>query len=178
MILRRTWLLPLGVPALLAGLTFPAASQAGPKPKPAPAPKPAMAGPAAAAQASFVQAQALRQAYLALAGANHDYNGHRVKAMRAVKDAVKILDDGVMKDGAAPLKAATRNGKAAVAAADKAAKATPMVHEAQPASDAALRQAGQVLLQVRPTLVANKQHNVLKHVDRAIKQINTALAIN
>jgi hypothetical protein len=181
MIVRRKLLslLLLGAPALLAGLTFPAPGQAHHKPKPRPpAPKPAPPGPAAVAPTRFEQAQALRQAFVALAGANHDYNGHRVKAMHAVKHAVKMLDDHVMRHGTAPLQAATQQGQAAVAAAEKAAKATRMVHEPQPASDAALGQAGQVLQQVRPALVANKQHRILKQVDAASRHINIALKIN
>jgi hypothetical protein len=179
MIVRSKLLsLPLGVAALLAGLALPAASQANPKPKPPPAPKPVPPGPAAAAQVRLEQAQALRPAYLALAGANHDYDGHRVKAMHQVKGALNLLNDHVMKNGTPAMKDATRAGKAAVARADKAAQGARMFHEPQPASDAALRQARQVLLQVRPGLVANNQQKVLKRVDEAMKQIHIALKIN
>jgi hypothetical protein len=192
MILRHKVLPLLGVSALLTGLTFPAGSQANPKPKPPPAsargkPKPAPAPPKAnpkpppapdpavvAAQVRLEQAQALRQAFLALAGANHNYLGHRVKAMGHLKGALAILDGHVLRHGTAAQKAATRRGMAAVAVAEKAAATAPMVHMPQRASDAALLQAGQGLLQVRPSLELNKQHDVRARVNRAIHHINVA----
>jgi hypothetical protein len=175
MILRLK-VLPLlvGVAGLLAGLTFPAAGQARPKPKSPPAPKPARPGAGAAAQLRLEQAQALRQAFLALAGANHNYNGHRVKAMGHLKQALAILDGHVLRHGTAAQKAATRRGRAAVAAAEKAASTAPMVHMPQRVSNTALLQAGQGLLQVRPSLVVNKQHDVHTWVNRAIHHINMA----
>jgi hypothetical protein len=87
---------------------------------------------------------------VALAAGNHDYDGHRWKAMHAVKAALVLLDNFVLKHDAAELKAATRHGRDAVAQAEEAAKRTPKVHEPQPASDALLGQAAQLLGEVAP----------------------------
>jgi hypothetical protein len=126
----------------------------------------------------FQEAQSLRQAYLTLAGGNHDYDGHRVKAMTAVRSALKILDGVVLKNGTSQQKAATTQGQAAVAKADAAAKQTPTLHEDQATSDKLLQQAAQTLTQVRATMVTNKQRpKVLGYVDTALSEIATALKI-
>jgi hypothetical protein len=193
MILRRTLLPLMGVAALLAGLTFPAGSQADPRPKPKPPPAPATGKPkppppppakpkpppapspaVVAAQVRLVQAQELRKAFVALAGANHTYHGHRAKAMHHVKEALTMLDRHVMTHGNGQQKAAIRQGRAAVAAAEKAAATAPVVHMPRRASDASLRQAGQVLRQVGPGLDLHKQHDVRGQVNHAIHHINVA----
>jgi hypothetical protein len=162
----------LGVSALLAGLAFPVESRAAGKPKP-PAAK---HGPAkSAVEMRFEEAQALREAFILLAGANHDYNGHRVHAMGAVKAAIKILDDAVEAQGSAKLKAAAAAGRAATARAEKAAHQARIVHEAQRASDLQLLKAGEMLAQVRDVLARNKQKKVLNHVDSAIHQVTMGL---
>jgi hypothetical protein len=126
----------------------------------------------------FQEAQSLRQAYMTLASGNHDYNGHRAKAMTAVRSALKILDGVVLKNGTAQQKAATTQGQAAVAQADAAAKKTPTLHEDQASSDKLLQQASQTLTQVRATMVTNKQRpKVLGYVDTALSEIATALKI-
>jgi hypothetical protein len=124
----------------------------------------------------FQEAQLLRQAYMSLASGNHDYNGHRAKAMSAVRSVLKILDDVVLKNGTAQQKAATTQGQAAVANAAAAAKQSPALHEDQGSSDKLLQQAAQTLTQVRATMVTNKQRpKVLGYVDTALSEIATAL---
>jgi hypothetical protein len=163
---------------LLAGLTVPAKcyAQAKPKAEPPPPKKPAK-NKDNSTELKLIEADELRGAYIAMAGGNHDYDGHRAKAMHAVREAIKILDAQVMEHGDAAQKAKTKQGDAAVALADKAAKATKMFHEPQPASDAALRGAAGTLLEMRKTLAERKQPKVLGHVDTAIKEINIALKI-
>ena len=125
----------------------------------------------------FEQAALLRKAFILLAEGNHDYNGHRVKAMHAVKAAARILDDSVLKHGTAQQKAATLKEKTAVAAAEETAKRIPVLHERQPASDAQLRKAATLLTETRASLARHKQHKVLAHVDTALKEINMALQV-
>jgi hypothetical protein len=173
---KLVWWPLLSVAALVVSLAFPVLSQADNKPKP-PAPKKGQANPAASTTLRFEQAQALRKAFIALAGANHDYNGHRVKAMRAVLDAVHLLDDHVMKHGTAQQQAATKKENAAVAQAEAAAKLAPMLREPQPASDLQLRQAGKLLVEVQASLAEHKQKPALGHVDTAIKEIGIALNV-
>jgi hypothetical protein len=184
MVSRRRPLPLLSVVALLVALALPAASQAQNKRKPPPPPPPQKQGKAppppsiAPGTLQFQEATVLRQAFVALAAGNHDYDGHRWKAMKAVKSALVPLDDFVLKNGTAQMKVATNQGRAAVASAEAAASKAPTVHEPQPASDALLRQAGQLLEQVRPALVANEQQHVFKEVDRAIREIKAALKVN
>jgi hypothetical protein len=89
----------------------------------------------------------LDDAYATLAQADHDYKGHRVWAMKQIELAVKELGGKI-----------SGNGKG---------------HEPQGTSDAQLR-AAQVLLQQAGGGLSGK---ALKHVNAAITQINTALAI-
>ena len=100
-----------------------------------------------------VQAQAaspaklLREAYVTLAKADHDYKGHRVEAMKQIEAAAKLLATDLRGDGKG--------------------------HEKQGVSDEQLRAARGILEQARGALKGKP----LKHVDRAIHQINVALKI-
>ena len=89
----------------------------------------------------------LDDAYATLAQANHDYKGHRVKAMKQIELAVQELGGKI-----------SGKGKG---------------HEPQGTSDAQLRAAQSLLQQAAGGLSAKP----LKHVSAAIAQINTALTI-
>ena len=178
MVVHRTLLPLLTVPVLLAGLLLAAESRADNKPKAQqPAANKNKSVPPLTEQIKFEEAAMLRNAFLMLAAANHDYNGHRAKAMHAAKTAFKILDGSVMKHGTAQQKAATTKENAAILNAEQAVKNTPTLHERQPASDTQLRKAAEKLAEVRPTVVTYQQKEILKHVDAAIKEIKTALTI-
>jgi hypothetical protein len=162
-------LLPLlTVPVLLAGLLLVPESRADNTSKPV---------LPLTEQIKLEQATLLRKIFISLAAANHDYDGHRVKAMHAVKTAFKVLDGSVMKHGTAEQKAAMVKENTAITKAEEAAKKTKTLHERQPASDTQLRNAASVLAEVRPTLVTYQQKEIVKHVDAAIKEIKTALVI-
>ena len=139
-------------------------------------PKPAL-DKAAVAELKLKEANVLREAYVALAAANHDYDGHRAKAMNQLQAAVKVLDEAVAKNGSAAAKAASAYENAVAAQAKRAAKATAPVHEDQRLSDAQLRKAAQMLADVRPSMNQVNQPVVLGHVDNAIKQLGIALKI-
>jgi hypothetical protein len=89
----------------------------------------------------------LDDAYATLAHADHDYKGHRVKAMKQIELAVQELGGKI-----------SGKGKG---------------HEPQAASDAQLR-AAQALLQQAAGGLSKK---ALKHVNAAIEQLNIALSI-
>jgi hypothetical protein len=94
----------------------------------------------------------LEQAYDTLAVADHDYKGHRVKAMKAIAAACKLLGTDISGRGRG--------------------------HEAQPLSDEQLRQVLATIEQVRGSLAAaGAQPAVVKHLDVAINQLSTALSI-
>jgi hypothetical protein len=94
------------------------------------------------------EAGLLRQAYAALSVADHDYLGHRVRAMKQIEVAAQHLGVTLRGDG--------------------------KVHEAQATSDAQLRSAQALLVQASGGLKAG---NGLAHIKLAITQLNTALAI-
>jgi hypothetical protein len=123
----------------------------------------------------FMQAEALRQAYLFLAWANHDYGGHRHKAMIQVQDAVNILDADIMKNGDALLKAREAVEKKWVNGVRPELDALPEIHEIQLASDLLLKNAREWLHLLRYSLAQNRQEGPLKHVDQALKEIKFAL---
>ena len=89
----------------------------------------------------------LDEAYATLAQADHDYKGHRVRAMKQIELVVHELGGKI-----------SGKGKR---------------HEPQATSDAQLR-AAQSLLQQASTGLSGK---ALKHVNAAIAQLNIALTI-
>ena len=90
---------------------------------------------------------ALDDAYATLAQANHDYKGHRVHAMGQIELALKELGGSISGHGRG--------------------------HEPQGTSDAQLK-AARGLLQEAGIGLTGKP---LKHVNKAIEQINVALSI-
>lgn len=97
------------------------------------------------------EADMLRRAYHILATGDHDYNGHRVRAMHAVEAAGKLLG----MDLAGDLK-------------DR----TP-----QPLSDDRLREAQGLITQVLGAAEVKDQKRVVRHLNEAVKQINIALRV-
>jgi hypothetical protein len=89
----------------------------------------------------------LDDAYATLSQADHDYKGHRVKAMKQIELAVREFGGKISGKGRG--------------------------HEPQGTSDAQLR-AAQGLLQQAAGGLSKK---ALKHVNAAIEQINVALSI-
>ena len=94
----------------------------------------------------------LQQVYATLATADHDYKGHRVKAMKAIEAACKLLGSGIGGDG---------KGR-----------------EKQALSDAQLREAIAMLQNARGIVAARGQKKVLTHIDTAIKELSIALTIH
>jgi len=97
------------------------------------------------------EAGMLRRAYLILATGDHDYKGHRVRAMRQIEAAGDLLGMNLKGD-----------------AKDK---------QPQPLSDAKLREAQGLIRQVVGAAAVKDQKRVVKHLNAAINQINVALSI-
>jgi len=93
----------------------------------------------------------LRQAYAILAKADHDYKGHRVRAMHAVEAACDALGQDIRGDGKDV--------------------------EPQPTSDEELRQAQQIIQGVESEATSNKQPRIARHLERAVNEINIALSV-
>ena len=96
---------------------------------------------------SAAPADLLRQAYVALSAADHDYQGHRIRAMKQIEAAGNVVGVSLAGDGKG--------------------------HELQGVSDQQLRTAQGLLQQARPGLPTKAQ----RHVDKALAQLSTALSI-
>lgn len=88
-------------------------------------------------------------AYVLLQHANHDYNGHRAKALEHVQAAAKALDLKLQGDA--------------------------NERERQWKSDQMLMEARNLLSNARETFEAHDRERAAKHVDRAIEQIDAAI---
>ncbi len=97
------------------------------------------------------EAGMLQNAYLILTTGDHDYQGHRVKAMHQIEAAAKLLGLNLSGD-----------------AKDK---------QPQPLSDAKLREAQGLLQNVLGAAEVKNQKRVTRHITEAINQINIALSI-
>lgn len=98
------------------------------------------------------EAAKLHRAYRILAYGDHDYKGHRAKAMDQVKKAAGLLGLDLRGD-------------------DKD-------RQPQVLSDDELRDARGLLLEVRNSAEVKDQVKITDHLDAAIKQIDVALAIH
>jgi hypothetical protein len=96
------------------------------------------------------EAGMLHRAYKILATGDHDYKGHRVKAMEAVKKAADLLGVDLTGD-------------------DKD-------HEKQFLSDDKMREARGLLENVLGASEVKSQERIAKHINEAIKEINKALS--
>jgi hypothetical protein len=97
------------------------------------------------------EAGMLQNAYLILSTGDHDYKGHRVRAMHQIEAAAKLLGVNLSGDG---------KGK-----------------QPQPLSDAKLREAQGLLQSVLGASEVKSQKQVTKHLNAAVEQINIALSI-
>ena len=128
-------------------------------------------------QVKQTEAERLRAAYIFLAMANHDYDGHRAKAMAQIHDAVHLLDASIMKNGTKGQKVLAHDEDVAAARAKFVAKHSAKVHEPQALSDLQMREGLKLVASVQPVVAKRKQPRVLAHVDKAIEHINIALRI-
>ncbi len=97
------------------------------------------------------EAGMLRRAYVVLATGDHDYKGHRVKAMRQIEAAAKLLGMNI-----------SGNAK------DR---------QPQVLSDAKLREVQGLLQNVLGSSEVKSQKRVSKHIGEAINQLSVALTI-
>lgn len=95
--------------------------------------------------------QTLTQAYSTLASADHDYQGHRIKAMQAIKKAARMMGQKLGGDG--------------------------KVKEQQTLSDAQLKSVQGMLQKVRGTVGGRHSQRVVSHLNEAIHHVAIALTI-
>ena len=131
---------------------------------------PAAAAPGTKAPADTQTLQALKELHLAhhlLHEANHDYDGHRVRAAEDLHQAIKTLEATVPhhKQAAHPAKTTAKQ---------------PAVHEDQAKSDAQLREARKILKVVEAQLAASGElhhQKALVDVAKSVEQIDLALKV-
>ena len=85
-----------------------------------------------------------------LSQANHDYDGHRVKAMKSIHKAAVLLKVNLQAKGD--------------------------VHENQGSSDEQLQKAQKILKQARTFAAGRKQKKMVQHIDAALGHLSAALA--
>jgi hypothetical protein len=95
------------------------------------------------------EAGMLHRAYRILATGDHDYKGHRAKAMHAVESAAKLLGLDL--------------------------KGDYKEHEVQVLSDDKLREARGLLQNVLLNAEVKGQPHISKHINKAIEEINAGL---
>lgn len=95
--------------------------------------------------------QTLTQAYSTLASADHDYKGHRIKAMHAIRQAARLMGQKIAGDGKAK--------------------------EQQTLSDNQLRGVQTMLQKVRGSVGGHNSQRVVGHINTAIHELSIALSI-
>jgi hypothetical protein len=121
------------------------------------------------------EGEVLKEAYILMVAANHDYGGHCGKAQHEVEEACKILDKDILKHGSVQQKIKAIQEDHAAAAAKSLSKGDAALHEAQVFSDTQVLKAGLMLEEVATVLAARKQKGALGHVEQAIKEVGLAL---
>ncbi len=131
-----------------------------------------------AAQPTTGVAAELKTVRTVLEKADHDYDGHRAKAVGEVTKAIHALKGtGVNRAMLTPQqRAALRAAHQAKAVAKQARAAVPPVHEAQALSDQQLNAALQALTQIAAQM-GTAAPVAQQHVANAIGELKTALAI-
>jgi hypothetical protein len=135
--------------ALICGFLFPSAHFAGAQPKPVP--KRAPQQHPHRMERGDAEADLLRKAYVALSKADHDYDGHRLRAMGQTSDAARILGETLAGDG--------------------------HDRETQMTSDDEMRAANGFLESARSLAASHKRPRVVEHINAAMRQISIALKI-
>lgn len=124
------------------------------------------------------EARVIREAYILLAGANHDYLGHRAKAMDHLQTAVRVLEERLARNGSARTKLESEYEDAVAETAKRAQLLVLPVHENQMQSNIQLKNAAILLLELRPTTIKLDQRRVLHHIDRAVAELQIGLFLS
>lgn len=139
-------------------------------------------GVQASPQLASAEVAALKPAFNTLLGADHDYDGHRVKAMRDIAQACRLLGTDIL-----PPDFEERIKERKAAATEPATQPTtqPTTRpghggkepEAQSTSDSQLKSAQATVQQVLGGIPAGTQPRVVERLTDAVSELNTALGI-
>lgn len=111
----------------------------------------AWAGPSAVSLDNSSELTQLKQAYITLSHADHDYKGHRVKAMRAIEAACDLLGSDI--------RSKSKGG------------------ERQSVSDSQLREAQGMVRAARDGALQQHQAQVASDANTAYNEITMALSV-
>jgi hypothetical protein len=120
--------------------------------------------------------EVLTSAYILLASADHDYDGHRARAMGYIQKASNILEVDVLKREKVQEKIKVLKEANVVAQTNLKAQ-EDVALPAQTVADTQLRMANALIHQVTVSLKASKRHDILEQVVAAHKEIETALTV-
>ncbi len=121
--------------------------------------------------------EVLTIAYVLLAGANHDYDGHSVKAMKAIEEACAILDLDLQNAGTVEEKVKALKDAQAETLAKIKNKENPTITEPQALSDAQMILADVFIRRVAGSWNEKKHEHLLKHLSQANTEIGIALSV-
>jgi hypothetical protein len=138
---------------------------------------PLVAGQAANQAIKLDEIATLKSAKQLLEAANHDYKGHRASAVHAIHKAIAAIEQRGHRAGVKRSQTNSGAGGARAKGLHAQAAKTPAAREDQGASDAQLRAAQQLLVKVQAELATGKHPKASAHVQVAMKEIQTALAI-
>jgi hypothetical protein len=123
------------------------------------------------------EVQVLTTAYILLASANHDYDGHRARAMKCIEDACSKLEVDIVKSATVEDKIKAIQDANAETAEKNKANEDAVLHEPQAVSDAQLLMADALIQQIGVIMKANKQNDLVSLAGNAQKEIGIALSI-
>ena len=137
--------------------------------------------------AEAAEVAALRPAFELLKTADHDYQGHRVKAMAAIATACRLLGTEILPpETHAKLETARagrgRGGATTTSTQPTTTRGRGEKHattepEPQSQSDDQLKQAQAIVQKVKDGIPAGKQPRITERLAEAISEITTALTI-
>jgi hypothetical protein len=119
----------------------------------------------------------LTAAYILMASANHDYDGHRAKAMNWIVEACNKLEVDILKNAIVEDKIKAIQDANAETVEKNKANEDAILHEPQAISDAQLLMADALIQQIGVFMKANKQNDVVGLVGSAQKELGIALSI-
>jgi hypothetical protein len=123
------------------------------------------------------ESEALKTAYVLMAAANGDYDGHRAKAMKHVENAFEGLDANIMKNGTLQQRIKTAQEENAAAKAKILGKNASALHEVQALSDAQMFKGAAIVHVINQAAVFKAQAGVHGHLQKALVEAETALKI-
>jgi hypothetical protein len=124
------------------------------------------------------EAAHLTSAFLLLASANSDYNGHKGRAMHHLEHAIRHLDASILNNGTL----AQRQQAMQSIQKTTGGWMTSALHgtgvEKQVLSDAQVLRAGHTVLNVQMAMAQHKQREAVGHVQSAVQEIERALVFS